>query len=219
MMTPQKALMNIIDLTHTISPSMPVYPDTETPIFIQGCTIEKDGFLEKKMTMYSHTGTHIDAPAHLIKGAKTLDNMSIDRFHGNAFSVTISNLKNEYIDIHHLKPYQDKILKSDFVLLNTGWSKYWGEEKYFSNYPVLSMEAANWLSNFNLKGLGLDTISADIMDSQNFPIHKFFLEKNMIILENLKNLSALPTNHFMFSCFPLKIKDADGSPVRAVAYI
>lgn len=42
--------MNIIDLTHTISPSMPVYPDTETPIFIQGCTIEKDGFLEKKIT-------------------------------------------------------------------------------------------------------------------------------------------------------------------------
>lgn len=62
--------MKIVDLSHTISPDMPAYPGTEQPIFKIGRTIENDGFLEKEITLYSHTGTHIDAPAHLIKGLK-----------------------------------------------------------------------------------------------------------------------------------------------------
>ena len=77
--------MKIIDLTHSISPRMPVYPGTEPPIFIQGCSIDEIGFLEKKITLYSHTGTHIDAPAHLIKGSKTLDQLPVEHFQGRAF--------------------------------------------------------------------------------------------------------------------------------------
>ena len=211
--------MKTIDLTHSISPNMPVYPGTEPPIFITGCSIEEAGFLEKKITLYSHTGTHIDAPAHLIKGAKTLDLLPIEHFYGNALLLNRADIKSHTIGIKELEPHQETIKHVEFLLIHTGWSRYWGAEKYFSGYPVLSLEAADWLGRFGLKGFGLDTISADKADSQDFPVHNIFLQNDTIIIENLTNLEKLPRTLFTFSCFPLKFKDADGSPVRAVAFI
>ena len=64
--------MRVLDLTHTIAENMPVYPGTETPIFVGANTYEKDGFKETKLTMYTHTGTHMDPPAHLFAGRTTL---------------------------------------------------------------------------------------------------------------------------------------------------
>lgn len=211
--------MKIIDLTHSISPNMPVYPGTEPPIFLQGCAIDETGFLEKKITLYSHTGTHIDAPAHLIKGSKTLDQLPIEHFHGKAFLLRLDNLRSQTISIQELEPYQQTFIQVGFVLIYTAWSQFWGTDKYFSDYPVLSLEAADWLSGFDLKGIGFDTISADKADSQDFPVHKAFLQHDTIIIENMTNLGEIPCNQFIFSCFPLSFEAADGSPVRAVAFI
>ncbi len=197
--------MKIVDLTHPIAPNMPVYPGTEPPRITTGCSIDEIGFLEKKITFYSHTGTHIDAPAHLIKGHKTLDMLAIEHFYGPALLLNFANFAAKSIGVNHLKPYQDKIKNVDFLLLHTGWNQYWGSEKYFTNYPVLSLEAAHWLSSFGLKGFGLDTISADTADSQNYLVHKALLEKNTIIIENLTNLAALPCDQFEFSCFPTEL--------------
>lgn len=209
--------MKIIDLSHSISPDIPVYPGTEPPVFITGSSIDEVGFLEKKITMYSHTGTHIDAPAHIINGAKCLDQLSIEHFYGRAFLLNLTPTINQSIGVENLKPHQDLIRNSDFILFNTSWSKFWGSERYFYDYPVLSLEAAEWLSGFQLKGVGLDMISADEPDSQDFPVHKIFLSHDIIIIENLTNLDAISGSRFIFSCFPLKIEKADGSPVRAVA--
>ncbi len=211
--------MKLMDLTHLMEPNMPVYPGTEPPVFTTGCSIDEAGFLEKKITLYSHTGTHIDAPAHLIKGHNTLDMLTIDHFYGPALMLNFDNSTAETIGVKQLEPYQDKIKTVDFLLLHTGWSQYWGSEYYFSKYPVLSLEAANWLNSFGLKGFGLDTISADTADTEDYPIHKTLLQKNTLIIENLTNLSGLPNSQFDFSCFPLSLEDADGSPVRAVAFI
>lgn len=74
--------MKIIDLTHFIEEKMPVFPGTEPPRIIQKNTIKKDGFAEKLFTMYSHTGTHIDAPSHMIEGGHSLNDFSIEKFIG-----------------------------------------------------------------------------------------------------------------------------------------
>ena len=135
------------------------------------------------------------------------------------FDNCTANTTANTIGTKDLEPYQAKITDVDFLLLHTGWNQYWGSEKYFTNYPVLSVEAAHWLTNFSLKGFGLDTISADTADTQDYQVHKALLQKNMIIIENLTNLVDLPSSQFEFSCFPLSFEDADGSPVRAVAFI
>lgn len=211
--------MKIIDLSHTLSPDMPVYPGTEQPTFMVGCTLEKDGFLEKKITMYSHTGTHVDAPAHLIKGAKTLDQLGVDHFHGSALLLNFEDEKEPEIELSWLIPYEKQIAAIDFLLIHSGWSRYWGTEQYFSGFKTLTVEAARWLNTFQLKGVGLDTISADVPETEDYPVHKNLLGKNTIIVENLTNLLSLPKCNFDFSCFPLKVENADGSPVRAVAYV
>ena len=209
--------MKITDLTHTIYSDMPVFPGTEQPIFEKANTLEKDGFRETKITMYSHTGTHIDAPAHMLSSGPYLDNLDIEHFIGNATTLDFSQIKTKFIDVDSLKPYEEKIKKVDFIIIKTGWSKYWGDKKYFENFPSLSEASAKWLSQFSLKGIGIDAISIDDINSTTFAVHKVLMPKNIIIIENLTNLDSISSENFVLSILPLKNKDADGSPVRAIS--
>jgi len=209
--------MRVTDLTHTIHPEMPVFPGTEQPILERANTLEKDGFQEAKITMYSHTGTHIDAPAHMLSDGPYLDNLKIDHFIGNAIIVDFSDKEKKVIDVESLESYEDKIRNVEFVIIKTGWDKYWGNEKYYENFPSLSEEAAQWLSEFHLKGIGIDAISIDAVDSTTFAIHKVLMEKNILIIENLTNLDRIQNEYFILSILPLKNKDGDGSPVRAIS--
>ena len=211
--------MKIIDLSHAISTEMPVYPGTQSPEISQGSTFNVDGFLEQKITMVTHTGTHLDAPAHIIENGRTLDGFPTDYFYGRGICIRTGNITANTIGVKDLVPYESRIKGCDFVLLNTGWSRWWGDERYFEDYPVLSVEAAKWLGRFGLNGVGFDTISADPILAENWPVHNLFLGKDTIIIENLTNLEALPDTPFTFSCLPLKIVKADGSPVRAVAVL
>ena len=209
--------MKITDLTHIICSDMPVFPGTEQPIFERANTLEKDGFQEAKITMYSHTGTHIDAPAHMLINGPYLDNLDIGHFVGNATILDFSNINIKLIDVDILKPFEEKTRNVEFIILKTGWSKYWGDEKYFKSFPSLTVESAKWLSQFNLKGIGIDAISIDDMDSTTFEIHKILMPKNILIIENLTNLDSVSNEFFILSILPLKNKDADGSPVRAIS--
>lgn len=209
--------MKVTDLSHIIDSVMPVFPGTEQPIFEQANTLEKDGFREAKITMYSHTGTHIDSPAHMLSNGPYLDKFEIDHFIGNATILDFSNEKIELIDLDSIKCYEERIKKVEFIIIKTGWSKYWGDTKYYENFPSLSEESAKWLSEFKLKGIGIDAISIDNMKSTTFAVHKIFMPKDIIIIENLTNLDAISNEYFILSVLPLKNKNADGSPVRAIS--
>jgi len=209
--------MQLIDLTHVVKPGMTVFPGTEAPVFEVGSSIDKDGFEEKKITMFSHTGTHMDAPAHIIAGARRLDEFPIGKFSGQACVVDVDSNDAVKIDVEVLESRGEAILESDFVILRSGWSQLWDSDEYFRNFPVLSPEAAQWLVEANIKGVGLDMISVDECDSTDFAVHNILLGADLVIIENLTNLELLPDSVFSFYCFPLRIDQADGSPVRAVA--
>ncbi|WP_066637923.1 cyclase family protein [Desulfolucanica intricata] len=210
--------MKFIDLTQYISAEMPVYPGTEPPKFSCPCTIEKNGFREDEITLYTHTGTHVDSPAHLFKGGPTLDLLPIEHFIGSATVIDCSHLtKGEKISLNYLSLFMNKLVGVDFVIFYTGWSKKWGQSVYFKDFPVPSLEVAQMLGELNLKGVGIDAISVDPVSSQQLSVHRKLLSQNIIIIENLTNLDKLINQTFIFSCFPLKIDGADGSPIRAVA--
>jgi kynurenine formamidase len=209
--------MRYIDLTHVVQPGMTVFPGTEPPVFEIGSSIEADGFEEKKITMFSHTGTHMDAPAHIIPGALTLDQFDIEQFGGQACVVDVSRIETTKIEVGDLEARAEAIRVCDFVILRSGWSRLWESEGYFQDFPVLSPEAAQWLVEAGIKGLGIDMISVDEVDSTEFAVHSILLGADLVIIENLTNLELLPDSVFSFYCFPLRIDQADGSPVRAVA--
>jgi len=211
--------MPVFDLTHSIREGMPVYPGTEPPQFLNASTVEEDGFAEKRITLSSHTGTHMDVPAHMIQGGATLDQLAVDRFCGKAFVVDVRSVNSRTIGRATFEAHKDLVSKVDFVLLRSGWSDLWEDEGYFKGYPVLTSKAAEWLGGFDLKGIGVDMISVDEEGSAEFPIHHILLGQSIIIIENLTNLSALPPAIFDFWCLPLKIEGGDGAPVRAVAVV
>ena len=211
--------MQVIDLTHPITPSMPVYPGTEPPSIRQATTVEQDGFAEKWIGMYSHTGTHIDAHAHMLPGAVTLDRLPIDHFVGLARVLDVSSLAGREIGVDFLEARAAELEAAEFVLFHTGWSLLWNEESYFSGFPVLSLDAARWLCRRGLKGVGFDAMSADPVGVPLFVNHLAFFQAGMIIIENLTGLAPLIGRPFRFSCLPLKLEQADGSPVRAVAML
>jgi kynurenine formamidase len=209
--------LKAFDLTHIISGVMPAYPGTEPPEITTACTLEKDRFVEQKISFYSHTGTHLDTPAHIFPEGATLDMLAVDKFFGAAVALDFSAIDRDVIVKEDFTPHLALLKKAEFILLYTGWSAKWGSDSYFTGFPVLSEEAANWLSGFGLKGVGIDAISLDRVGTEDFPVHKAFLSKSTVIIENLTNLEPLLGKCFDFYCFPLRFADGDGSPVRAVA--
>lgn len=212
--------MKVIDLTHTIKEDMPVYPGTDTPKFIPANSYEKDGFKETLLQMYTHTGTHMDPPAHLFAGKATLDQFPAEQFIGKALVIDCRDLKEgQSISIEYIYNNREKVDKADFLLFNLGWDKWWGTETYFGNYPCIDDDVLDFVISGNYKGIGFDVIGLDPIIDENLTRHKKLFQKcNIVNIENLKNLELCGSDLFWFSCFPLKLNNCDGSPIRAVAW-
>jgi len=210
--------MEIIDLTQTLNNTTPVYPGTEGPKFTDATTIESDGFAVKLISMFSHTGTHMDSPSHMIKDAKSLDEFGISKFTGEGVVIDVSNVGRS-IDVKHIQTTIGSISSIEYVLFHSNWDKKWGDAKYFIDFPILTKESANFLASLNIKGIGVDCISVDPIGDEIMMNHKILMKQEMVIIENLCSLEYLINRSFSFYCFPLRIENADGSPIRAVGML
>lgn len=212
--------MKVIDLTHFISEDMPVYPGTEGPILAPANTYEKDGFKETRMTMYTHTGTHMDPPAHLFAGRTTLDQFPAEQFVGHALVIDCTDLKDgARVPLEYITRHGEKADEADFLLFRFGWDKHWGTPAYFGDYPCLSDVAVDYIIAHHKKGVGLDVIGIDPIADAHLTIHrKLFAQNEIVVIENLMNLDQVGDDLFWFMALPLKHVDADGSPIRAIAF-
>ena len=169
--------MKVIDLTHIIDKNMPLYPGTPKPQFSSSAGLYQDGFRETLLNMSSHTGTHIDSPAHMFEDGLTLDQVAVDKFVGMGVIVNATACDKE-IPLSVIEPYGGKMRFCQFVILKTGCDRQWGQQEYFSQYPVLTAEAAEFLAKQDqLIGIGIDAISFDKEDDNNFSIHKALLSQ------------------------------------------
>ena len=182
--------MKVIDLTHTIKEDMPVYPGTEAPTLKAANSYEVDGFKETRLSMFSHTGTHIDPPAHLFADKKTLDAFSADQFIGKALVIDCRDLKDgEVITMDRLQKKGEDLEKAEFLLFNLGWDKKWGTPEYFGDYPCIDLRVLDFIINSKLKGIGFDVIGLDPIADVALERHnELFSKKEIINVENLKNL-------------------------------
>ena len=212
--------MKVIDLTHVITKNTPVYPGTEPPVLKPVSSYEKDGYKETLLTMYSHTGTHMDAPAHLFPGRTSLDQFPPEQFIGKAVVADCRDLKEgDRITMEYIRRLGDKAEKADFLLFNLGWDKRWGDDSYFGDYPYVDDEVLDYILEGDFKGIGFDVIGLDPIADLNLTLHKkLFLEKDILNIENLRNLEKCGDDLFWFSCFPLRFEDSDGAPIHAVAW-
>ncbi len=212
--------MRVIDLTHTIKADMPVYPGTGTPKLEPANTYEENGFRETLVSFYSHTGTHMDPPAHLFAGRTTLDAFPASQFLGRALVIDCTHLREgEAITMKELRKYGGLEDTVDFLLFYLGWDARWGNDSYFGDYPCIDEEVLQHILDRSYKGIGFDVIGLDPIADGNLPRHKaLFREKDIVNIENLKNLGQCGTEPFWFACLPMKIEESDGAPVRAIAW-
>lgn len=210
--------MTVIDLSHPLTADMPVYPGTPPPEIRSLATFEQDGFRERQLTLSTHIGTHVDAPAHMLPHGRTLDQFPPDRFIGAGLCIHVALAPSGIIEWGFLQRFEEDLSLCDFVLLRTGWGPFWGSRHYYHGYPVLTADAAERLTGFELKGVGTDTLSVDAAETTDFPVHLTLLEKEILIIENLARLDRLPAGRFgRLCCLPLPLADADGAPARVVA--
>ena len=213
--------MKIIDLTHPIAENMPMYPGTESPKFHVICNHKDYGFAETQISMYSHTGTHIDAPSHIYANGLTLDKYPIEQFIGNALVIDCRNLKNGEKISMQLLAHKGKVLfEAEFILFLTGQSALWGTSNYFGEFPILSNEVVEWINQRKLKGIGIDTPSFDAVTVAELHNHRAVLKtNNTILIENLHKLEEIGDGIFTLYALPLNTVNADGAPARVVAII
>ncbi|MBN1951223.1 MAG: cyclase family protein [Bacteroidales bacterium] len=204
----------LIDLSHQVSRETLVYPGDPPLKFITEASIEIEGYRLTQYSFGSHTGTHIDAPSHLIKEGKSLDEFPLDHFVGRACTLDCSNTRE--IPAGLIEEVLGGTIP-EFLLLYTAADEKWGTDAYFRDYPVLSDEAADLLAGLPLKGLGIDAPSFDLPEDTHYPIHKKILRKDILLLENLTRLNQTLSSPFTLFCFPLNLRGADASLSRICA--
>lgn len=213
--------MKPIDLTLTISNSIPSFPGSPKPQFLSWSDLHDDGYNLELLFLSSHTGTHIDAPFHFVKNGIKVDQIPVDSLTGIGLLVKIPKSKNSVIsasDIHSFEKQFGKIPNRSSVFFYTGWQKNLKKENYFLENPGLNKSAAKYLVSKKINLVGIDSPSIDLGKDESFSVHHIFSKNNVLIVENLANLQKISSTEFNFTILPLKLKDATGSPVRAIAH-
>lgn len=205
-------MARLIDLSQTIINDMPVYPgDMETKLYRVNC-IETDHYNNFKLETCMHTGTHMDSPMHMSEEAGYISGLPLDVFAAEGCLLDARGLRT----IGMKDDYAGFVRENVIVLLYTGYDIFYGEERYYSDHPVITDELCSFFIERKIKAVGFDLPSPD---RYPFTVHKALFANGICIIENLTNLdSLLNIREFEVMAFPLKI-DADSSPVRAVARI
>jgi len=212
--------MKPIDLTLTISKSIPSFPGSPKPQFILWSDIKDDGYNLELLFLSSHTGTHIDAPYHFVKDGMKIHQIPLDRLIGKAILIKLKKTRNSPITKEDIILFEKKngIIPNDSsVFFFTEWQKNLKKDNYFTENPGLNKSAADYLVSKKINLVGIDSPSIDLGTDDSFIVHQIFSKNNILIVENLANLNKIPSKEFTFTILPLKLKDATGSPVRAVA--
>jgi len=214
--------MKIIDLTLTVSDKIPAFPGSPQPSFIPWENIKEDGYNLELLFLSTHTGTHMDAPYHFLEKGAKIHEISLKKLVSEAALIQCRKNGGESItktDIQKFEKKYGKIASFSSVIFYTGWQRNLQKKYYFTKNPGLSVSAAKYLASKKINLVGVDSPSIDLGTDSKFSVHKVFAKKGILIVENLSNLEKIKSSKFHLVVLPLKLKNATGSPVRAIAFV
>ncbi len=194
----------IVDLSMFIDDKTPLFPGSPKQKIEE---MTEEGFIKKKNLAFdSHFGTHIDAPYHMLKNGKKLDDYPLEKLVGEAIVVDVAGQKI-------IKPDLKQVKEGDIVLLLTGQTKKMHSEDFFKDNPVITKETAEEFVKKKVSVVGIDSFTTD---NEPYEVHKILLSNDILIVENLVNLEKLKGKRFKCIIMPLKIRNADGAPCRVI---
>lgn len=213
-------MSKVIDLSFLIETGMP----TCGTAWHQKVEIEQMGRLNEvgrntsRILLGSHSGTHMDAPAHFIEDGKTIESLDLEVLCGPIQIIDFTGINRKIIK----KEDFERVLLNERILLKFGWNKMWKTLDYYKDFPYLDLEAAQYLIQQGVRLIAMDTPSPDtgsaIGAMDDSPVHKLFLKNGIVIVEYLTNTEQLEINKkYEIIALPLKLKGSDGSPARVIA--
>jgi kynurenine formamidase len=184
-------------------------------------TVAEHGWNSSVLHLYSHSGTHMDAPRHFAAGDGTVDRIPLDRCLGPAWVADLPGVEpRALIAVADLGAVANRVRPGDGLLLRTGWSAYAGRpDLYRDQLPRVSIGLAEWCVERRVRVLGVEPPSvADVNNLDEVTaVHRVLLGGGVIIVEGLANLAALRGERVVFGAMPLRVEGGDGSPCRAFA--
>ena len=220
----------VIDLTHRLLPEVPSWDGScGFELFIgtdyKDCT-PPNLFRTNKIKCSAGIGTHMDSPAHVAPGGRTIDKLTLEELVTDCVVIDVSSEAdaNYIITPTVLEKFEKEygeIKLNSFVIFYTGWDKHWGNrEKYNNNhkFPSVDLSTAELLLKRGIAGLGIDTLSADT-GANGFPVHHAILGADKYLVENVANAKELPPTGAKSLILPIKIKDGTEAPVRLIALL
>lgn len=209
--------MKIIDISVAIRPDLPVWKgDPAVSVLRESSIAAGDAANVTHLNMGAHTGTHVDAPLHFLDGRRGVDRLDLETLVGPAWvaefnvasEISAADLEAANIPTGTLR-----------LLLKTRNSRLWREKPtaFDEDFVGVSTDGAEWLVQHAIQLIGIDYLGVERCDSvaRGAPVHKTLLGAEIILLEGL-NLSAVQPGAYRLICLPVKIRDADGSPSRAI---
>jgi kynurenine formamidase len=208
-----------VDLTHELHNRMPIYPGDPSPSFVSYATLEKDGVNLTKLTLGSHTGTHIDAPRHFIPDGIGIDQISPSKLVGEAYVCDVSDkpIGSGITGSDLRKNLEGKVAEDDIVVCYTGCSEHWGEKSVSSNYTYLTGNAAEYLVSKKVRAVGIDFLSVEKFRAPDPVAHKTLLGNGIFIIESLSRATKqFVGKRILMICMPIKLQNGDGAPSRII---
>ncbi len=218
-------MQTFIDLSHIIEDGMVTYKGLPAPIICDFLSREESRtryapgteFQIGKIEMVSNTGTYVDVPFHRFAHGKDLSQVEIEAF-ADLDGVVIRAPYHDGLAVD-APVFKGKDLRGKAVLVRTGWAEHWRTDRYYTEHPFLTEAAALYLKDCEVKLVGIDSHNIDDTRTTSRPVHTMLLGADILIVEHLCNLEALPDEGFTFSAVPPKFKGVGTFPVRAMAKI
>ena len=203
--------MKIYDITVPLSDDLPVYPgDPKVEIEPVARLARGDAANVSRITMSTHSGTHLDAPRHFMDHGISIDHLPLSLFIGAALLAEISGVRA----IGRNELAQLPLEGVERLLLKTDNSRLWDQPGFSEDFAHLTMDGAGYLVEMGIRLVGIDYLSVESFAGKG-EVHRLLLGKGVVILEGL-NLTGVPPGNYELISLPLKIKGGDGGPVRAV---
>jgi arylformamidase len=202
--------MKIYDITQTIETNMYVYKEKpeKRPTIQQTRYIEDGGIRESRISLDVHTGTHLDAPMHMLSDGKPIESIPLEALITNCRVLDFTDITGG-IEVDDLN---DKNIRVGEVLLLKTRNSF---EDYFNeSFIYLASSAAEYLADIGIKGVCTDGLGIERSQPGHIT-HRILFEADVFILEGLR-LKDIRPGYYQLIALPLKLKGVDAAPVRAV---
>ncbi len=224
----------VVDLTQPLGPDTVMWPDAPPPVAETILTVAHDGFYNRRVTLVEHTGTHFDAPCHMVEGTASVDEIPADRLVRPLVVIDVSDElagnPDGILTLDHVRAFEERhgrIPDDAAIFVRTGWEEFNTDAARYANhpnelrFPGFGPEAARFLvEERHAAGLGTDTLGIDPGCATDFVVHRTISHpRGLWHVENLMNLKGLPPVGAWVVVGVIKLVDGSGGPCRVFALV